>query len=449
MHCPSCGTSIPNVVASAPFCPYCGVRKPVEVAPPTPKPKPEKAEERFADYRSGGQFLVFDPRVGYALLGSHAPKGEPPRLRAWDLYNKRVAWEAMAGEPGIDRLEWEKLAVHAGNVYVGGERTLRVLDLFTGAEKWRSELSDKLAYDSHTVATRGMRIVDAAAPGARGAVWAVAVDDVICAFDRDTGQLLWRETREHQPRRYHPFDSGLLLLEYGHEVELVDPSAPPSKKTIVDKITGRIERFDLEGHIGVVQVDRWGWRERDGILLHDFVQKKELLFEAVDGLEDDVPSVTGQGRVFAAAESGAKLFAAPKSKMVELVPAFHIESLLMCGPTLMVLLRKHHGTSVRRFVGVDPQTLAIRFDLGELAESPSRDWTQQMCTNGQVTVLATGRTGESHTTDLLAIDPAGRVVWKVPVRNWSSHYFLGGHVAVHSGAGWQILRADTGEVLAE
>jgi len=388
--------------------------------------------------------MTFDPRAGFALLGAYAPDGEQPRLRAYDVYGKRVAWDAFTGDAGVAELDYESIAVRNGNVYVGVGRSLRVLDLFTGQQKWGAEMPDTLAHDMGPFAIRGARVVDPAPPGARGPVWVVAIDDTIAAFDRDTGQQLWRETRENMPRRIHPFESGLVLLDYRHTVEMVDPAT----RAILDTVGPRVERLDLEGRYGVLQVERWGWRERDGILVHDFLAKKEALFEAVENAEDDVQTVTGQGRVFCALENGAKLFAAPRGKPVELVPGMHIKSLVMCGPTLMVMLRKQHGTSYRRVLGVDPQTLAVRFDLGEWSKEPDDYWEWQICSNGHVAVVVNSPTGNDSDCELLAVDPAGRILWRLPVKRWKTHYFLGGHLVVTSSMGWQIVRPDTGQAIA-
>jgi hypothetical protein len=222
----------------------------------------------------------------------------------------------------------------------------------------------------------------------------------------------------------------------------------PSMQKPVFTVQASIERLDVEGRYGLVQVRHWGWRDREGILVHDFVTNKEVLFEGVDGLEDDVPTVLGPGKVFAATESGAKLFAGPKPRTVELVPGFHIRSLLMCGPTLFALLEKTHGTDYRRVVGVDPETLGIRFDLGELTTEPDDNWTEQMCSNGQITALVTSPTNDDDNCEVWGIDPGGRVLWKANVGEWWGHYFLGGFLVVCSSQTWRILRPDSGQEVA-
>jgi outer membrane protein assembly factor BamB len=387
--------------------------------------------------------LAFDPQVGFALVGLHNPRGGQPRLRAYDMYNKRVAWESLAGQAGLKDVDEERLAVRGRNVYVSLGRSLSVLDLFTGQPKWGAEFTDRLAYDSSYHARRGLRIVDPVPPAHRGAVLTFSVDYTISAFDRESGQPLWREVRQHLPSDDYPIEeAGLVVLN--RPLEVMNPFVQKPLVTIEQSL----ERLDVVGRYGLWQVRHYGWRDRAGIVVHDFVTNKEVLFEGVDHLEDDVPTVMGSGKVFAATESGAKLFGGPKPKTVELVPGFHIRSLVMGGPTLFALLEKTHGTDYRRVVGVDPETLALRFDLGELTTEPDDDWTQQMCTNGQITVLVTSPTNDDDNCELWGVDPGGRVHWKANVGEWRGHYFLGGHLVVCSVGTWRILRPDSGQEVA-
>jgi len=452
-HCTSCGTPIPDVVVAAPFCPYCGNPKGAQSQAQAPARAPVVIQRAAAAPKAppgpftapvDSLYMTFDPRAGYALIGPYAPGDEKPRLRAYDVYGKRVAWDAFTGEDAVGGLDYESIAVRSGNVYVGVGRSFRALDLMTGQQKWGAELTDLLAHESDRVRGRGACVVDPAPAGARGPVWTVVVDGTISAFDRDTGQPLWRETREDLPSRFHPYEARLLLLEYSEKVELVDPGT----RKVLDTVGPRTRRFDLAGRHGLMQVHSWGWRERDGILVHDFMTKKEALFEAVENAEYEVQVVAGQNRVFCATDDGAKLFAAPHGKAVELMAGLKIRSLVMCGPTLVALLRKEHGTSYRRLLGVDPQTLTLRFDLGEWSPQPTSDWTGQVRSNGYVAVAVTSPTGNERDCELLAVDPGGRVVWKLPVGYWKWHEFLGGHLVVESSKAWRIVRPDTGQVVA-
>ena len=449
---------IPGVVAGAPFCPYCGASKgaPQQVVGGA---QVQARVEAIRLARSGqqaakaarpfstsfpGLCFTFDPRAGYALIGAYAPDGQPPRLRAYDLMGGRVAWEAFTGDEGVLELDYESITVRAGNVYVGVGRSFRVVDLFTGQQKWGAELPDALAYDGGHFTERGPRVIDPVQPGMRGPVWVIAVDKTVAAFDRDTGQPCG--ARSSRTRR-----AGSTRSSPG----CCSPSAAtsssswiPSNRHVIERVGPRVERLDIEGRQGIMQVDRFGWRDREGILVHDFVARKELLFEGVDDLEDDVQSVTGQGRVFCAVESGAKLVAAPRGKPVELMAGMHIRALAMCGPTLMVLLVKHQGTRYRRLLGVDAQSLAVRFDLGEWTTSPTDHWTRQVCSNGHIAVVVTSTTDRDDNCELVAVNPAGRIGWKLAVGEWKAHAFVGGHLVVCSSKGWQVVRPDTGQVVA-
>jgi hypothetical protein len=46
------------------------------------------------------------------------------------------------------------------------------------------------------------------------------------------------------------------------------------------------------------------------------------------------------------------------------------------------------------------------------------------------------------------VDPGGHVHWKVNVGEWLGHYFLGGHLVVHSRRAWRLLRPDSGQEVA-
>lgn len=107
-----------------------------------------------------------------------------------------------------------------------------------------------------------------------------------------------------------------------------------------------------------------------------------------------------------------------------------------------------HEEVGRRLV-VDPQTLAIRFDLGELSIEPDDDVKQQMCTNGHVLVFVTSPHGDDGACQIVAVDAAGRVGWRLNVGAWIAHYFLGGNLVVVSGGELRVVRPEDGKVLAE
>ncbi len=483
MHCSSCGAPVPPAVAAAPFCAFCGVRR-VELAASAPAPvaaggalggmfvaavasaAPYAAHSVFAGpgtsatasatpranaraerpftASSGDLCMAFDPQIGFVLIGVHAPDEGAASLRAYDVQRERVVWEALAGQRGLDGVEWEQLAVRGRSLFVAPGRSMHVLDLLTGQPRWGAEFSDTLTYDATHGPTRGLTVLDPTPVGQPGAIVTATADYTLCAFQRDTGQPLWRDVRTERPGDATVIpEVGLILFE--RRYELMNPFFPKP----VASLGGGVERCTVVGRYGILQVRHWGWRDREGVALHDFATAKEVFFEALDDVEDSVPGVLHSGRVFCAVEDGAKLVAVPNGKPVELVPGFAIRALLPCGPMLFVLLEKKHGTSYRRVVGVDTASLSVRFDMGELTTEPNDDWTRQMCTDGQLVFLATSPSNNDRECEIWAVDPAGRVRWKAPVGRWTTHYLVAGHLVVASSPGWKILRADDGQVVGK
>lgn len=473
--CPSCNAPVHTVVATAPFCAWCGKPRGQQLQaffdqvqgakaaddsddmdelfdedgddPGLKELKkaeqavagPRTEEAPFSGY-AGDLCLAFDPNVGFALIGSHTPRRGQPRLRAYDLYNKRVAWEALEGTNAVKNVEDEQLAVRGRNVYVALDRSMQVLDLYTGQTKWGAEFTDKLVADGSHGPERGLRILDPSPPGQRGAVLAFTSDYIISSFDRDSGQLLWRQTRQRLPYRMSSIgQSGLVVFE-GSPSEVINPFQQTPVGTL--PAYGEI----VAGQYGLWRVSNWGWLQREGIVLFDYLANKEVFFEAVDGVESDVRMVMGHGRLFCCV-SDEKLFAAPNGRAVPLKEGFEIRALCMVGPTLFALVEKHQGTGYRRVLGVDPQTLAVRFDLGELSTEPNDNWERQMCTNDQLLVLVTSRDQDDDHCELWGVLPTGQVVWKTYVGEWYAHYFLGGHVVVYTRRGWIILRPTDGQLV--
>jgi hypothetical protein len=391
------------------------------------------------------QCIAFDPQLGYVLFGQHTPKGQPARIRAYDIIQKRVLWESLSGAPDVASVEYEQLAAHNRNVYVATGRTLRVLDLGTGQPKWGGELSDKPCYVGEHGPTRGMMVIDAAAPGQRGAVVVPTVDYGLTSFDRDTGRPLWHETRERSLSQWWPIEqSGLIVLDTS-PLEVMQPA----QQAPLAKLDGRMRRFDIDGRYGMFKVGNWGWRERDGILLHDLLANHEVFFEPVNNIEDDVPCALGPGRVYCAVESGEKLLGVPQGAPVAVLAGYRARALKMCGPTLFALLEKHHGTGIRRLLGLDPQTLAVRFDLGELTTEPNDNWERHMASNGEVLALVTSPTNDDDKCEIVGVNAGGRVLWKVDVGEWTSHYFMGAMLVVNSDGAVRIIRPQDGQIVGE
>lgn len=123
----------------------------------------------------------------------------------------------------------------------------------------------------------------------------------------------------------------------------------------------------------------------------------------------------------------------------------------MCpaGPTLVLLLRKSHGTPVRRIVGIDPNTLQFRFDAGEAGSEPEDDWEGQLATDGYSLVFVATPNDDMSSCELRSIDTStGRMLWSRPVGSWKAHRFLGGQLVVWTDEKIEALAPQNGQVLA-
>ncbi len=454
---------------AAPFCPWCGKQR-------VPGPGPTAAElgsavavaadkvdfdQRVLEARaravasrkaapertfsSGYSDLCigFDPQIGFALIGVHEPDGEPARLRAYDMYNKRIAWEALSGED-LEDVDDEKLAVRGHTVYVSIGRTLRALDIFTGRQKWGAEFTDELRYESGAGQYRGIKLSDPTPPGQPGMVIAVTIDNIMVALDRDTGRLLWK--REGVPSVVVTAleQSGLLLFEYDRLQEVINPA----QQAPVLRIEKPIEHTCVVGRYGIWQVRNWGWRDRAGIVLFDYLANQELMFEAIDKIEDDVPFVMGFNRVFCATDSGYKVCYAPNGVPTVFREGHRLKQLAIVGPTLFALMAKQEGTQVRRVLGLDPQNLAVRFDLGELSTEPNDNEDKQILVLPDMAVIVNSRDRDDDHCELWGVSPTGQILWRTYVGEWSAHWYQGGHIVCYAG-GFKILRPNDGQIVME
>ncbi len=181
--------------------------------------------------------------------------------------------------------------------------------------------------------------------------------------------------------------------------------------------------------------------------MFDYLANQEVMFDAIDKIEEDVPFVMGFNCVFGATHSGDKLFASPNAKPTVLREGLRINQLAVAGPTLFALLIKSEGTRVRRVVGLDPQTLAVRFDLGELSTEPTSSRANQILALPDMAVIVTS-SGDSSQCELWGVLPTGQIAWRTPVGSWSAHYLLGGHIVCYAD-GWKILRPNDGQIVME
>lgn len=451
-HCPFCGAPIAGSHPGATFaCPYCRAKV---VAPGAASAGPGAGsyggghERASSGPFSGGTYgarIAFEPRIGFVAIAGHAPVGEPPRLRAWDLRAGRPAWEALAGQRWVEEASRDEIWVRGTNVYVANKRQLVVLDLASGAQKWVGSLSD-VASD----------VADPFPPGGRGAILVSTIDNMLFAFDRDTGQPLWHRSFGDKDVGLQPVAGmGACIVRWGSpyvKVDVVNPAyAQPIASLGHDHWSTDLGLVRVAGRSVVTVAEDMGSEgDDDGLLGFDAVTGQRHFFDRVEDLEQDevVPCAMGP-RVFAATSDKDAIYVGPHGRtMPTPVPNHEVAAFSAAGPTLVMLLRKTHGTPVRRVVGIDPQSLAFRFDAGEAGSEPEDDWEGQLATDGYSLVFVAGLDDDRF--ELRSIDTTtGRRLWTRPLEGrWLSHRFLGGHLVVRTEDGVWVLAAASGQPVA-
>ncbi len=446
-HCPFCGAPIAGSHPGATFaCPYCRAKV---VAPGAGgMPSFDRHEHAPSGPFSGGSYsavVAFDPRAGFLAIGGHAPVGEPARLRAWDLRAGRSAWEALSGQGWLEDTSRDELWVRGSSVYVANRRQLVALDLASGAQRWVATLSD-VASD----------IADAFPAGGRGAILVSTIDHHLFALDRDAGHVLWHRSFGDKDLALQAVEGmGVCVVRWGSpyvKVDLVSPGHPqPIASLGHDHWSTDLGLARVAGRsVVTVAEDMGGEGDEEGLLGFDAVTGQRHFFDRVEDLEhDDVAPCAMGPRVFAATSDKHGIYVGPKGRrMPSPVPSHEVAAFCAAGPTLAILLRKAHGTPVRRVIGIDPQTLAFRFDAGEAGSEPDDAWERQMATDGWSLVFVAALDDDRH--ELRSVDTtSGRRLWSRALDGrWVSHRFLGGHLVVRTEDGLQILAPSSGEPIA-
>jgi len=386
--------------------------------------------------------LTHDVVIGFALVGAHATAEGVPCIRAFDLFNRRVAWEALHGEAWISAMGRGTIAVRGRNVYIAHDRAMMVLDLLTGRPKWRVELSATVADLAGYRETSGLQIFDPFPADGRGAVLVLSVDNMLASFDRDTGAPLWQRQLEHPPPIAAVPGEGVVAALVGSRLEVINPAYAQSI-AVIGKEFGRV---DVEGTSLVARV----MGAEDGVALIDPRTSRVIVFEKVDGISYDHPSTTSGEKIFCITDDGDKLRVVPGPLVPVLVPGYKAQALKIGGPTLFSLLAHSGPTRMRRVVALDPATLAIRFDCGEIGTAPSLDEDAQIQTDAHAAVFVTSPTNDDNACELRAVDvTSGRALWKRPVGEWFGHYFLGGYLVFFAREKIGVLRPDDGRTIAE
>jgi outer membrane protein assembly factor BamB len=445
-------------------CPYCRAKVMSPHAGGVTGPQAARAWDGGASdnapsgpFSSGveGVVVTIDPQFGFIAVGVNAPHGQPPCLRAWDGRGKKVLWETLQGQSWLERLTRESLAIIGRNLYVANKRQLLCFDLATGNRKWVGALSDAAAGNDEA----GLLIADPfpQGPGQRGAILVPTIDHGLFAFDRDSGQALWQRSFGDKDLDVEAVPNlGACIVRYGSpyiKVDVVNPAYPQPIASLghedwstdlgIAKIWGRsvltvVEDMGPEG-------------DEDGLLCFDAVTGQPHFFDRVEDLEtDDVTPCAMGPRAFAATSGGEGLYVGPRGRvMPPPIPNHSIAAFCPAGPTLAMLLCKAHGTAVRRIVGIDPNTLAFRFDAGEAGSEPDSDWDRQMASDGYSLVFVATPNDDLDACELRSVDTStGRMLWSKPVGRWRAHRFVNGQLVVWSDEKVEALAPQSGQVLA-
>jgi outer membrane protein assembly factor BamB len=399
--------------------------------------------------------FAYASTVGFAqgrhfVVGVYAPHGRPPSLRAWDG-ERRVVWEILQGQTWVAKLTAAQLAVSAGTLYVAAQRGLSAFDLATGARKWGMQLSD------HVAEIRGPLGVQAAVfdpfpPQGRAAILVQTIDHMLFGVDRDNGQVLWSEQRECE-----------VVPLAGQSVVLAAYGAPYVKAHVINPAYQRpiavLEGTDWSADLGpiylsgrslLLMTDDYPHEDDHGAAVVDALTGQLQFFHPVDDLAEDVRPAAMGPRAFFAASDGEAIFVAPDRRtMPAPIPNHVVTSLLAAGPVLAVFLQKRAGSPVRRLLGLDPMTLQVRFDSGELGTEPSDDYNDQLVSDGYSIVVVASENDDADTCELRSLDTTtGRPLWRRPIGAWQAHCFESGYVLVRAAEKLWVFAAQDGRVVA-
>ena len=221
--------------------------------------------------------LHVHPRYGPTLIGACAPRGQSPRVRAYDLAHRTVAWEALEGEEWVADLK--HVAILADRIFVPHNAAIHCLDFESGRQLWTLQLGDKLDVRSGG-ANHGPFILDAA-----GSLLAKTIQCAVVSLDPETGG--------EKARRMFPSPVDLLgegrgilarydlhgrgVLEFLNPVTLESTSIFGKSWTNNDRAS--LVEASLEGSSAVARVEKWGLLASQGIVLLDIAKGREVLFE--------------------------------------------------------------------------------------------------------------------------------------------------------------------------
>ncbi|MBK6460853.1 MAG: PQQ-binding-like beta-propeller repeat protein [Myxococcales bacterium] len=209
--CVHCGARLDGAPGQSIVCPYCQAR----MVAPHPAVSHSGAGSAFAPAAAGyaayehedsdgpprelsaepfEAAFVLDPELGPLVIGKHEPLRSAAVAPRVDARQKRVLREAFKGQTWVTDLEAASFRLHGKTLYVASKRNLVALDLATGRQRWGAQLSDEVARLTEHGEEPRLAVEDVFPPNQPGAVLVRTNDNVLCAFDRDTGRPLYQRT---------------------------------------------------------------------------------------------------------------------------------------------------------------------------------------------------------------------------------------------------------------
>lgn len=453
--CSHCGARLDGVPGSSISCPYCQAK----VLVPDPRFTGAAGvvgavghvghvagwEDQETFESVGAVGLTLDPQLGPVVVRVHSPVGAPPVLQGYDLAQKRVLWEAFKGQTWLENVEASSFRFHGRTVYIANKRNLVALDLASGQQRWGAQLPDEISRVSEIGQEPRLVVEDAFPPNQPGAILVKTEDNVLSAFDRDSGRPLYQRTfgKDSSDFTVQVVPNGqVAAVVYGspyNKCEIVNPAYPQPLSRHGEGADGDwstdLGVCTLFGRTIVTRVESFGPEtDLDGALCFDAVSGQRHFFVQAEDLEEDIVPETIGGRVFFGVNSGEGMWIGPEGRLYP-SPAqgFRIVGWKACGPTLFVLLVKARGTEVRRVIGMDPGTLAMRFDCGMIGTEPSNLGRDVFQSDGQTVVYVASPQDDSSECELVAVDAAGGFrLWAKPIGDYVSHQVALGHVIVRS-----------------
>ncbi len=407
--------------------------------------------------------LSHHAQYGFTLIGSHLPPDDSPRLRAYSLQQKRVAWEAMEGEDWLKDLK--HMSVIGSNVFVPQNTNVTCFDLATGQQRYVCRVPERLDIKSGG-ADQGASIVEAG-----GLILMKTVGRTVIAFDPQTGR---ERARRQFPNPVDLFvlDGGQLFARYETEgkdarglLEFLNP-ATLEKATVLGKSWTNNERASIvevtvAGPALIARVDNWGLLASKGVAVLDAASGREQHFERVRNLDDVVIPTQGAGRIYYVSNPGPQqqINGAPGGLRTGVPLPNHRAIAMFIANTVLFLVLEENGTGVRRLVGLDPSTLAPKVQFGTLAASSAsarlqpRDQARHVIAAGNLAFFVLERGDGSADGELYAVDTTtGTAVWTRSTRDIGSiedFFFLGGYLVLCAAASLMILDPMRGTTLAE